>query len=86
MTVDELGRIFGVVNSSQVDEYEVIYIRRHRVSAPTRPFPNGDNRNTKRSSPQDSHAHYSFSANGKYGIFAEKFNTNCSHQFQPYNF
>ncbi|KAI9556544.1 hypothetical protein GHT06_016334 [Daphnia sinensis] len=65
MTADELGRIFGVVNSSQVDEYEVIYIRRHRVSVPTRLFPNGDNRNTKRSSPQDTHAHYSFSANGK---------------------
>jgi hypothetical protein len=67
MDVDELGRTFGVDNSSQVDEYEVVYIRRHRSFVPEDPLQrNASSPKTKRSIPRENHAHYSFAANGKY--------------------
>jgi hypothetical protein len=66
MNVDELGRTFGVDNSSQVDEYEVVYIRRHRSFVPEDPLQRNVSPKTKRRGPRENHAHYSFAANGKY--------------------
>lgn len=66
MSADELGRTFGVDNSSQVDNYEVVYIRRHQVFVAEDPLQRDNRPKTKRSGPHDNHAHYSFAANGKY--------------------
>lgn len=65
MSADELGRTFGVNNSSQVDDYEVVYIRRHQVFVAEDPLQRDIRPKTKRSGPNDNHAHYSFAANGK---------------------
>lgn len=66
MSTDELSRTFGVDNSSSVDDYEVIYIRRHRVFKTEDPLKQTDDLTPrKRSGPHDNHAHYSFAANGK---------------------
>lgn len=62
MDVDELNRMFGVDNSSSVvDDYEVIYIRRHRKFHEQDELQDGPR---KRSS-DDNHAHYSFATKGK---------------------
>jgi len=66
MNADELGRTYGVDNSSQVDEYEVVYIRRHRVFVYEDPLQRNAGRKTKRSDTPENHARYSFAANGKY--------------------
>lgn len=67
MNADELSRTFGVDNSSSVDDYEVIYIRRHRVFKFEDPLQSTDDDLTprKRSGPHDNHAHYSFATKGK---------------------
>jgi hypothetical protein len=65
MSVDELGQTFGVDNSSQVEAYEVVYIRRHRIFVPEDPLQRNASPKTKRSAPHENHAHYSFAANGK---------------------
>lgn len=69
MNGDELGRTFGVDNSSQVDDYEVIYIRRHRIFKHEDPLEHDEVSPRKRSGPHDNHAHFSFSASGKYDFF-----------------
>lgn len=63
MELDELSRIFGVDNSSSVDDYEVIYIRRHRKYQPE--DQTEDVVGPRKRSPDDNHAHYSFAAKGK---------------------
>lgn len=65
MDSDELNRIFGVDNSSRVDDYEVIYIRRHRKYQPEDPLHPDNVGPRKRSSTDDNHAHYSFAVKGK---------------------
>ena len=67
MDGNELGRTFGVDNSSQVADYEVIYIRRHRIFKHEDPLEHEEVTPRKRSPPHDNHAHYSFaSSSGKY--------------------
>lgn len=69
MSADELSRTFSVDNSSQVGDYEVVYIRRHQVFEREDPYWRDIRPMTKRNEPQDNYAHYSFAANGKYEKF-----------------
>nr|CAH0110103.1 unnamed protein product [Daphnia galeata] len=53
MSVDELSRTFGVDNPSQVDAYEVVYIRRHRIFVPEDSLQRDASPKTKRSDPDE---------------------------------
>ncbi len=70
MNAEELNHVFGVGNSSTVvDDYEVIYIRKHSAG-PSRNKQHekrngGKNNIEELNIHEDNHAHYSFTANGK---------------------
>jgi len=70
MNAEELNHVFGVGNSSTVvDDYEVIYIRKH--SAEPSLNKQREKRNARKNNieglniHEDNHTHYSFTANGK---------------------